>query len=148
MYVVGNRGAGKTTLLNRYLYPSKVGRRRGAERSAPGGEHRTFACPARLLPPLCAASDMHLKASWRVSTPHQACMDSIYQPCCTQPSQAEAPKPSEGLEYVFARRPGTFDLEHKDTAHIWELGGGEAFMERVLASDQLFLNYRQVCAFD
>jgi len=33
----------------------------------------------------------------------------------------EVPKPSEGLEYTYARKPSTFDHEKKDLAHIWEV---------------------------
>jgi hypothetical protein len=38
--------------------------------------------------------------------------------------QCEVPKPSDGLEYTFARRPSSFDHERKDIAHVWEVGRG------------------------
>ena len=41
----------------------------------------------------------------------------------TRPSapQVEVPKPSEGLEYTYARKPSQYDHEKKDLAHIWEV---------------------------
>lgn len=40
---------------------------------------------------------------------------------CTPRPQSEVPKPSEGLEYTYARKPSQFDHEKKDLAHIWEV---------------------------
>ena len=61
--------------------------------------------------------------------------------CCTQ---AELPKPSEGIEYTYARKPAAYDHEKKDLAHIWEVGGSHEFAEELVNSDQLFLTAKQV----
>lgn len=58
--------------------------------------------------------------------------------------QAELPKPSEGIEYTYARKPAAFDHEKKDLAHIWEVGGSTEFAEEVVSSEQLFLTVKQV----
>ena len=58
--------------------------------------------------------------------------------------QAEVPKPSEGIEYTYARKPAAFDHEKKDLAHIWEVGGSQEFAEEIVNSDQLFLTAKQV----
>ncbi|KAL6746086.1 hypothetical protein V8C86DRAFT_2954357 [Haematococcus lacustris] len=60
------------------------------------------------------------------------------------PSRAEVPKPSEGLEYTYARKPSNFDHERKDLAHIWEVGGSQEFAEEIALNDQLFLTAKQV----
>jgi hypothetical protein len=60
------------------------------------------------------------------------------------PAQVEVPKPSEGLEYTYARKPSNFDHERKDLAHIWEVGGSQEFAEQIAQSDQLFLTVKQV----
>ncbi|KAJ9532928.1 hypothetical protein QJQ45_018044, partial [Haematococcus lacustris] len=57
---------------------------------------------------------------------------------------AEVPKPSEGLEYTYARKPSNFDHERKDLAHIWEVGGSQEFAEEIALNDQLFLTAKQV----
>ncbi len=61
-----------------------------------------------------------------------------YAPCRVQ---AEVPKPSEGLEYTYARKPSNFDHEKKDLAHIWEVGGSPEFAEEIL-----LLTVKQVLA--
>lgn len=60
------------------------------------------------------------------------------------PTRAEIPKPSEGLEYTYARKPSNFDHEKKDLAHIWEVGGSQEFAEEIALGDQLFLTVKQV----
>ncbi|PNW79047.1 hypothetical protein CHLRE_09g398882v5 [Chlamydomonas reinhardtii] len=60
------------------------------------------------------------------------------------PTRAEVPKPSEGIEYTYARKPAAFDHEKKDLAHIWEVGGSQEFAEEIVNSDQLFLTAKQV----
>ncbi len=64
--------------------------------------------------------------------------------CAWALSQVEVPKPSEGLEYTYARKPSNFDHERKDLAHIWEVGGSQEFAEQIAQSDQLFLTVKQV----
>jgi dynein light intermediate chain 2 len=54
------------------------------------------------------------------------------------------PKPSEGLEYTYARKPSNYDHERKDLAHIWEVGGSNEFAESITQGDQLFLTAKQV----
>lgn len=60
------------------------------------------------------------------------------------PSRVEVPKPSQGLEYTFARRASTYGHEHKDLAHIWEVAGSETFTQQLVQGHQVFLSYRQV----
>ncbi|GFR53154.1 hypothetical protein Agub_g15875 [Astrephomene gubernaculifera] len=60
------------------------------------------------------------------------------------PTRAEVPKPSEGIEYTYARKPAAYDHEKKDLAHIWEVGGSQEFAEEIVSSDQLFLTAKQV----
>ncbi|GLC38707.1 Cytoplasmic dynein 2 light intermediate chain 1 [Pleodorina starrii] len=60
------------------------------------------------------------------------------------PTRAEVPKPSEGIEYTYARKPAAYDHEKKDLAHIWEVGGSQEFAEEIASSDQLFLTAKQV----
>ncbi|KAG2482769.1 hypothetical protein HYH03_018309 [Edaphochlamys debaryana] len=60
------------------------------------------------------------------------------------PTRAETPKPSEGIEYTYARKPAQFDHEKKDLAHIWEVGGSMEFAEEIVNSEQLFLTAKQV----
>mmetsp|Transcript_14748 Transcript_14748/g.36790 ORF Transcript_14748/g.36790 Transcript_14748/m.36790 type:complete len:415 (-) Transcript_14748:151-1395(-) len=60
------------------------------------------------------------------------------------PTRVEVPKPSEGLEYTYARKPSNFDHEKKDLAHIWEVGGSQDFAEEIGQGDQIFLNVKQV----
>ena len=57
--------------------------------------------------------------------------------------QVEVPKPSEGLEYTYARKPSNFDHEKKDLAHIWEVGGSPEFAEEIAQGEQIFLNVKQ-----
>lgn len=60
------------------------------------------------------------------------------------PTRAEVPKPSEGIEYTYARKPVAYDHEKKDLAHIWEVGGSHEFAEELVNSDQLFLTPKQI----
>jgi hypothetical protein len=63
-------------------------------------------------------------------------------PPCMQPP--EAVKPSQGLEYTYARKPAALDHERRDLAHIWELGGGEQLAAALMSADNVFLSFRQV----
>mmetsp|Transcript_14319 Transcript_14319/g.41743 ORF Transcript_14319/g.41743 Transcript_14319/m.41743 type:complete len:198 (-) Transcript_14319:1665-2258(-) len=60
------------------------------------------------------------------------------------PTRSEMPKPSEGLEYTYARKPSAYDHERKDLAHIWEVGGSHEFAESISQGDQLFLTAKQI----
>ncbi|KAG1665103.1 hypothetical protein FOA52_007794 [Chlamydomonas sp. UWO 241] len=60
------------------------------------------------------------------------------------PTRAEVPKPAEGLEYTYARKPSQYDHERKDLAHIWEVGGSQEFAEAISQGDQLFLTAKQI----
>jgi dynein light intermediate chain 2 len=62
------------------------------------------------------------------------------------PARADIPKPSEGLEYTYARKPSAYDHERKDLAHIWEVGGSQEFAQEISQGDQLFLTAKQVGA--
>lgn len=58
--------------------------------------------------------------------------------------QADVPKPTDGLEYTYARKSSAYNPEKKDVAHIWELSGGEELADEVLKSEHLFLGQKQV----
>mmetsp|Transcript_19674 Transcript_19674/g.42749 ORF Transcript_19674/g.42749 Transcript_19674/m.42749 type:complete len:403 (+) Transcript_19674:323-1531(+) len=60
------------------------------------------------------------------------------------PTRVEVTKPSEGLEYTYARKPSNYDHEKKDLAHIWEFGGSLEFCEEIAQGEQIFLNAKQV----
>mmetsp|Transcript_27351 Transcript_27351/g.73958 ORF Transcript_27351/g.73958 Transcript_27351/m.73958 type:complete len:401 (-) Transcript_27351:855-2057(-) len=60
------------------------------------------------------------------------------------PTRVEVPKPSEGLEYTYARKPSNYDHEKKDLAHIWEVGGSKEFAEDFAQGEAGFLNPKQV----
>mmetsp|Transcript_19135 Transcript_19135/g.32887 ORF Transcript_19135/g.32887 Transcript_19135/m.32887 type:complete len:414 (-) Transcript_19135:1059-2300(-) len=59
------------------------------------------------------------------------------------PNRLETPKPSEGLEYTYARKPSNFDHEKKDLAHIWDVGGSPEFAQEIASGDH-FLTVKQV----
>lgn len=60
------------------------------------------------------------------------------------PDKTEVPKPTEGVEYTFARKQQANNIDKKDIAHIWEISGSEKLWEEVSNSDSLFLGMRQV----
>lgn len=60
------------------------------------------------------------------------------------PSRVEPPKPSEGLEYTFARKASNFDHEKKDLAHIWEIAGSAEFSKEIAQGEQIFMTVKQV----
>mmetsp|Transcript_35465 Transcript_35465/g.89428 ORF Transcript_35465/g.89428 Transcript_35465/m.89428 type:complete len:410 (+) Transcript_35465:79-1308(+) len=60
------------------------------------------------------------------------------------PDRADVPKPTDGLEYTYARKSSAYNPEKKDVAHIWELSGGEELADEVLKSEHLFLGQKQV----
>ncbi|WIA09474.1 hypothetical protein OEZ85_008875 [Tetradesmus obliquus] len=62
------------------------------------------------------------------------------------PTQVEVPKPSQCLEYTFARKPGSSfgPGDRKELAHIWEVSGSDAFAQQLAQGSQIFLTYRQV----
>lgn len=49
------------------------------------------------------------------------------------PTQVEVPKPSQCLEYTFARKPGSKfgPGDRKELAHIWEVSGSDAFAQQL-----------------
>ncbi|GMH33018.1 hypothetical protein BSKO_00852 [Bryopsis sp. KO-2023] len=60
------------------------------------------------------------------------------------PDRVDIPKPSEGLEYTYARRSRENDHEKKDIAHIWEFGGGEDLACELGGVESVFLGAKQV----
>lgn len=59
-------------------------------------------------------------------------------------SQTELPKPTEGMEYTYARKSAANNIDRKDIAHIWEVAGSDELCEEVTNSENLFLGMRQV----
>jgi dynein light intermediate chain 2 len=61
------------------------------------------------------------------------------------PTQAEVPKPSQCLEYTFARRPSSSygAGDKKELAHIWEVSGSDAFAQQLAQGKQLRLPCKQ-----
>ena len=39
------------------------------------------------------------------------------------PDKRDAPKPTEGMEYNYARKTHATNVERKDVAHVWEIAG-------------------------
>lgn len=60
------------------------------------------------------------------------------------PGRSDVAKPSEGLEYTFARKPSAYEHDRKDLAHMWELGGSPDLARELAQGEQLFLTFRQV----
>lgn len=60
------------------------------------------------------------------------------------PLQTDLPKPTDGLEYTYARKSSAYNPDKKDIAHIWELSGGEDLADEVLKSEHVFLGQKQV----
>ncbi|KAA6425193.1 MAG: cytoplasmic dynein 2 light intermediate chain 1 [Trebouxia sp. A1-2] len=52
-----------------------------------------------------------------------------------QPDRAEAPKPTEGLEYTYIRKPAANPTDPKDLAHLWEVSGSQELSQEILNSD-------------
>lgn len=107
-------------MLNRFLYPNRV-------------RVTAYETPAAVVWSVCAALS------------HRRALTSAHP---LRHVQAEVPKPSEGIEYTYARKPAAFDHEKKDLAHIWEVGGSQEFAEEIVTSDQLFLTAKQASSQD
>ncbi|DBB05899.1 hypothetical protein WJX82_002057 [Trebouxia sp. C0006] len=54
-----------------------------------------------------------------------------------QPDRAEAPKPTEGLEYTYIRKPAANPTDPKDLAHLWEVSGSQELSQEILNSDKV-----------
>ena len=60
------------------------------------------------------------------------------------PDKTEVPKPTEGMEYNYARRAssgagGGGGVDRKDVAHVWEIAGSRHFADEVTEQDNVFL---------
>lgn len=65
------------------------------------------------------------------------------------PDKTEVPKPTEGMEYNYARRAssgagGGGGVDRKDVAHVWEIAGSRHFADEVTEQDNVFLGPRHV----
>ena len=64
------------------------------------------------------------------------------------PDKTEVPKPTEGMEYNYARRAqsgaGAGGVDRKDVAHVWEIAGSRHFADEVTEQDNVFLGPRHV----
>ena len=64
------------------------------------------------------------------------------------PDKTEVPKPTEGMEYNYARRAQSGSVggavDRKDVAHVWEIAGSRHFADEVTEQDNVFLGPRHV----
>eukprot|EP00854_Cymbomonas_tetramitiformis_P017965 gene17965-21396_t len=60
------------------------------------------------------------------------------------PDKTDTPKATEGLEYTYARKSVSTNIERKDIAHIWEIAGTEKLSNEISACENIFLGMRQV----
>ncbi|KAK9808766.1 hypothetical protein WJX72_003222 [[Myrmecia] bisecta] len=62
-----------------------------------------------------------------------------------RPEQADVPKPTEGLDYTYIRKPSSGGAsDRKDLTHVWELSGGPELACQVIQGDNIFLGQKQV----
>lgn len=54
---------------------------------------------------------------------------------CAHVVQAETPKPTEGLEYTYIRKPAASHADYKDLAHLWEVSGSQELSQEIFNSD-------------
>ena len=131
VFFVGPRGSGKTTLLNRFLYP---GRARPPRLAAPC----ILACRHR-----CPPASLRPRSLLRLHRHPLTLNRRLPSPLPIQTPQSDLPKPSEGLEYTYARKPSAFDHERRELAHFWELAAAGDVAERIAQVDGVFLSYKQ-----
>lgn len=55
------------------------------------------------------------------------------------PDKTDAPKPTEGMEYNYARKTHATNVERKDVAHIWEIAGSRQFADEVTEQENIFM---------
>eukprot|EP00227_Mantoniella_beaufortii_P016060 CAMPEP_0197596268 /NCGR_PEP_ID=MMETSP1326-20131121/24667_1 /TAXON_ID=1155430 /ORGANISM="Genus nov. species nov., Strain RCC2288" /LENGTH=307 /DNA_ID=CAMNT_0043162735 /DNA_START=165 /DNA_END=1085 /DNA_ORIENTATION=+ len=60
------------------------------------------------------------------------------------PDKADVPKPTEGMEYNYARKTHATNIERKDVAHIWEISGTRQFADEATEQENIFMGMRQV----
>ena len=58
--------------------------------------------------------------------------------------EADVPKPTEGMEYNYARKTHATNIERKDVAHIWEISGTRQFADEATEQENIFMGMRQV----
>ena len=57
---------------------------------------------------------------------------------------AQPPRPTEGMEYNYARRLSPTNPERKDVTHVYEMAGARAFADEATNQDNVFMGMRQV----
>jgi len=62
-------------------------------------------------------------------------------------SKTEVPKPTEGMDYNYARKAHPTNIERKDVAHIWEIAGTRQFADEATEQENVFMGMRQVRDF-
>ena len=60
------------------------------------------------------------------------------------PDKRDAPKPTEGMEYNYARKTHATNVERKDVAHVWEIAGSRRFADACTEQDNVFMGMRHV----
>ena len=51
--------------------------------------------------------------------------------------QSDIPKPTEGLDYTFIRKPAANPSDPKELAHLWELSGSQELSAEVLRNSHI-----------
>ena len=51
--------------------------------------------------------------------------------------QAETPKPTEGLEYTFIRKPASNPTDRKELANLWELSGSQELSKEIFTTGNI-----------
>ena len=51
--------------------------------------------------------------------------------------QSDIPKPTEGLDYTFVRKPAANPSDPKELAHLWELSGSQELSAELLRSGNI-----------
>ena len=52
-------------------------------------------------------------------------------------TQAETPKPTEGLEYTFIRKPASNPIDRKELANLWELSGSQELSQEIFTTGNI-----------
>ena len=51
--------------------------------------------------------------------------------------QGDIPKPTEGLDYTFLRKPAANPSDPKELAHLWEVSGSNELSREILNNSSI-----------